>query len=134
MSNLGLDSSNLLFLAGIVLLTFTLVRLIRRRYAARALEPVTPTRTKGEAIVPSVGEYEVRLYQTFRELNARLETKIAVLDALIEEAQRKIDELNTLAPPSPDGPRVVTMAIDRDDRRQKQEIERPAQFPPRPVA
>jgi hypothetical protein len=94
MRDFGTDASTLLFLAGVILLLFTLVRMARRRSArsAEARPALSQPSTRAGA-GPAAEQYEVRLYETFRELHARLETKIAVLNALIEEADRKIAEL-----------------------------------------
>lgn len=103
-----------------ILLLFTLVRMARRRSARSAdARPALTQAPARAAALPAADQYEVRLYDTFRELNSRLETKIAVLNALIEEADRKIAELRPRraeGSPDPQGGAVADpVVVDPDE-------------------
>lgn len=93
-----METSDLLYVGGILLLTFAMLRRIRRRSQSdSAVESSVPPVNRISETNRSVsGISEARLYETFRELNARLETKIHVLDALIEESDRRIERLADL--------------------------------------
>jgi hypothetical protein len=56
-------------------------------------------------------DLEVKLYNTFRELNARLENKIHVLNDLVTESEAKIRRLEQLAAKSRPGetPAVINI-------------------------
>lgn len=94
---LPLETSDLLFVGGILLVTITMVRRIRRRSQHGApASNATAVQRPAPPSVPASDLSQARLYETFRELNARLETKIHVLNALIEEANEAIERLQTL--------------------------------------
>ena len=94
---LPIDDSSLLVIAGMLMLTFTLVRVVRRKRPEMPGDSAT-TDTREPAPRPfvSTDHLEVKLYNTFRELNARLETKINILNELIIDADRKVEEFQAL--------------------------------------
>lgn len=95
--NLPLDNSSLMLISGMLLLTFTLVRVIRRkRPDMPGSSATTETREPAPRTFVSTDHLEVKLYNTFRELNARLETKINILNELIIDADRKVTEYTAL--------------------------------------
>ena len=89
-----------LFALGIGLLTVTMMRMtIRRRKGLhRNVEPsisakeVAPVQAASERL----NELEVRLHDYDREITGRVETTLALLDRLIEEADHEIVRLETL--------------------------------------
>ena len=116
----GIDTSTLLIMAGVVLLTFSLIRILRRRaeQTETKLKPTsysdpTPSSIKPRQVADSL---EVQLYNTFRELNARLDTKFHLLNELVVEAERKATRLEKLmASPSItlDGEDTIIIATDK---------------------
>ncbi|MBX9655665.1 hypothetical protein K2Y11_18775 [bacterium] len=92
-----IDNSSLMLISGMLLLTFTLVRVIRRkRPDMPGNSATTETREPAPRTFVSTDHLEVKLYNTFRELNARLETKINILNELIIDADRKVMEYTAL--------------------------------------
>lgn len=88
--------SQLLVLAAIVLATATLVRRsrVRRSEMKRAeTAEIVDVNSSFVRLNNRIDQIEVRLHDTFREMNARLDTKIHILNELIIEADRKIDRL-----------------------------------------
>lgn len=107
-----LAQPQVLFIAAILLFTFTLLRRLRlrRRLAsspASTSRPnvVEPTREPVN-LRGTQEDLAVRLHETFRELSARLDMKIYVLDELLHRAEAKIAELEKLMASSPDRPRA----------------------------
>lgn len=98
----------------IVLLTFILLRRqVRRRPANRPASNASPlAHLPKQSQVES--DLEVRLYDAFREMQGRLDTKIQVLSALVDQADRRIAVLRRLAgeSDSPD-PSADEESIDR---------------------
>ncbi len=90
----------MLFALGIILLTVTMMRMsIRRRKGIhRHPEPsisakeVAPVQAASERL----DELEVRLHDFDRQVTGRVETTLALLDRLIEEADQEIVRLETL--------------------------------------
>ena len=120
--NLPLDNSSLMVMAGMLLLTFTLVRVVRRKRPEMPGESAsTETREPAPRTFISTDHLEVKLYNTFRELNARLETKINILNELIIDADRKVEEFQALrdeiirrSPADDSGNKAMSLGKSRD--------------------
>jgi hypothetical protein len=88
----GIDAGQLMLIAGILLLIATLMRLLYRRQ----------TRDRQKAPVPALParapdyEMSIKLYELFRELSARLDTKIYILNELLSRAHAESAELRRL--------------------------------------
>ncbi|MBY0588802.1 hypothetical protein K2X85_16640 [bacterium] len=91
-----IEPPTLLLLAGILLFVMTLFRLGKRggRPPAATPSPIKPTSPLSVARVAD--DLEVKLYNTFRELNARLENKMQAMNDLINESEGKIRRLEQL--------------------------------------
>lgn len=111
-----------------VLLSTTLLRAAYRRRQRQAEQPSEPAAARAPAAASPmrIGELEVRLYDIYRELDARVETKIHVLNELILQADARIAELRKLesvtiglvnrksAPQAPDGNPDQRLVIELD--------------------
>ncbi|MFO0948229.1 MAG: hypothetical protein U1D30_20290 [Planctomycetota bacterium] len=92
-----------LFAAAIVLFTFTLLRRMRLRRAQAARSDKDPRQLAGtlahdlSELQKKQEELTVRLHEAFREMNARLDTKLFVLDELLNRAEDRIGEWKRLA-------------------------------------
>jgi hypothetical protein len=87
------DNSTMMALGAALLLGMTLLRMSRRRRPS-APEPTLAERSATIVRSSSLAdESEARMHRTFRELNARLETKIHILNELIVEADRRLVQL-----------------------------------------
>ncbi|WP_166830820.1 hypothetical protein [Thalassoroseus pseudoceratinae] len=89
-----------LFAFGVVLLTVTMMRMSIRRRKGLHKTPETSISAKEVAPVQAASErldeLEVRLHDFDREITGRVETTLALLDRLIEEADHEIVRLETL--------------------------------------
>ncbi len=96
-----------MILCGLMLLVvaFVLRRSFSKSKASRRRDPQREARAeihKAEASYAAViNKMELRLHDYARDIEGRIETKLAVLDRLLMEADQKIDQLNALAK-SPD--------------------------------
>lgn len=101
----GFDPQQLLLFAGIALFVLTMVRISVRR-ARRARNEALQNRTLRKPDRPSAAtvlgdQHAVELNELFRELGARLDTKMHVLNELLIEAEARIAELRRLTSEAP---------------------------------
>jgi hypothetical protein len=97
--SMPIEAPTLLLVAGMLLLVMTFFRMARRgRTSAARPTPIVKTPSPSIPTARVADEVEVRLYNTFRELNARLENKIHVLNDLVIESETKIRRLEQLLP------------------------------------
>lgn len=123
-----MEPKDLLLLAGILLLILTMVRLqISSRMAKKSAgtrkqpEPLAPMTPISEGPSKQQQQFEVKLHETFREMNAKLDTKIHILNELIieahaamakfEELQKKAAADEAKAPPAPAEPPPAPAAV-----------------------
>lgn len=90
----------MLFALGIILLTVTMMRMSIRRRKGNHRQPEPSISAKEVAPVQAASErldeLEVRLHDFDREVTGRVETTLALLDRLIDEADQEIVRLETL--------------------------------------
>ena len=98
-----LDAPTTLLLLGIMLGIWAMLRLTGRRLARnRRKTDRRPASLPGKALEESfraskvTDQLEVRLHDAFREMNARIDTKIRVLNELLIESELRIAELRAL--------------------------------------
>lgn len=97
-----MDTQDLLLLAGVTLLILTIVRYQitgRRKHRSgkrKEPEPLAPFSNPTVTKSKQEEELEVKLYDTFREMNAQLDTKIHILNELIMEADAAIEKLSSV--------------------------------------
>jgi hypothetical protein len=110
------DSPTLLLLAGVLLFLLTIFRIGRRGSKASPLPAAAPPKptTSTLSVARVADDLEVKLYNTFRELNARLENKIQVLNDLIIESDSKIRRLEQLQEKKVASANPTVLPIDRD--------------------
>jgi hypothetical protein len=89
-----------LWMLGVFLAGATLVIYLLRRQAARAKTSSPAPRASSSAsdLHRSMDRLLVELQETSREINATIDTKMIVLNKLIEDTDRKIAELKALQP------------------------------------
>jgi hypothetical protein len=94
-----IEAPTLLLLAGVMLFVLTLFRVGRRNRPVPQKGLTSPAKPQGPNLTVArvADDLEVKLYNTFRELNARLENKIHVLNDLVTESEAKIRRLEQLA-------------------------------------
>ncbi len=98
------DKANLLFLLGVVLASsILLLRSLRRtRRSSSASLPQTPSPSRGASAanslhaLPELQRWEVQMHETARELTARIDNKLRMLEQLIRDADERIARLETL--------------------------------------
>jgi hypothetical protein len=99
-----IDKPNLLFLLGVVLASsILLLRSLRRtRRSSSASLPQTPSAARGASAasslqaLPELQRWEVQMHETARELTARIDNKLRLLEQLIRDADERIARLETL--------------------------------------
>lgn len=105
----NLDNMNLLIVSATALLLWTAMRIRRLRRRSRFSDSPSPSPPRPVAepapalrLGPLVDNAEIKLHQTFRELHARLENKIQVLNELVAQADasesRLRQQLELMAP------------------------------------
>ena len=111
---------NFLFVAGLGLLAWILLRRVYRRLGrrrknepaiARVPRPTAGPRRQLSDAPPEIAQYEVQLHDKARELTAVLDSKMAALNALVQQSQQQIDRLETLlgdAEPPAAAPRAAS--------------------------
>jgi len=88
-------------LAGLLLITFSLVRRLRKRARAAAQQPVR-SRGRGadddeqKPVRRSMEQLLIELQGVSRQINAQLDTKMRALTELTEQARREIERLEHL--------------------------------------
>ena len=94
-----IEAPTLLLLAGVMLFVLTLFRIGRRNRSPIPKAPALPVKPPipNLTVARVADDLEVKLYNTFRELNARLENKIHVLNDLVTESEAKIRRLEQLS-------------------------------------
>jgi hypothetical protein len=108
MGTLGDRTSQLMLLAGIALLTVLLLRRSFRHYAARRpsrgssltdvrAEPQPGPVRRGAAPTPAeVSQWQVEMHELARELKGELDTKMRLLQLLIDQARCEAQRLQAL--------------------------------------
>ncbi|HVX59050.1 MAG TPA: hypothetical protein VHC19_00565 [Pirellulales bacterium] len=99
-----IDKPNLLFLLGVVLASsILLLRSLRRtRRSSSASLPQTHSPARGGSAanrlqaLPELQRWEVQMHETARELTARIDNKLRLLEQLIRDADERIARLETL--------------------------------------
>jgi anti-sigma factor RsiW len=79
--------------AGSALLAFVLLRRLWRRSSSPP--PATPSEARTDAR-GALDRYEVELHELAREVTARIDTKLALLEELIRQADARAAELRSL--------------------------------------
>lgn len=98
------DLSQIMLVLGMGLLAALLLRRTYRRLGRRRKDESAIARVPRPKAMPrelmdapaDIAQYEVRLHETARELCAILDSKMAALNALNQQAQAKIDRLEAL--------------------------------------
>ena len=114
-----------LFIAGLIVIVFVL----RRHAAMRQRSSGNPARpaSADQELRRSMDQLLVELQETSREINATIDTKTAVLNKLIEDADRRIETLKAMESKTPIGQTGMSAppsAPVSDEARRRAEIER----------
>ncbi len=112
-----------LLVAGIVIVVFVLRR--RAAMQKRAADSPVEKAAAREELRKGMDELLVELQETSRDINAMIDTKTAVLNKLIEDADRRIEALKALEnkPPSGQAGMPVLQNTEEAARRVAQERE-----------
>ena len=112
-----------LFLAGAAIVIYAMQR---QKARAKTAEPAPRPSSAAEELHRSMERLLVELQDTSREINATLDTKMIVLNKLIEDADRKIAELKSLQEAREKRPAAPARAEEplTEEARKRRDLER----------